>query len=437
MKLKIIPPEIPEDQQTPLVKQLLLIIETQASIIDGLNEQVQQLKDEIARLKNQPPRPKIRPSQLEGNRRKKSKPHKGKRPGSEKKAKTAQIKIHDIESVEPDHIPEGSQFRDYKDFVIQDIKFEPFNTLYRMKVYMTPGGGFVCGKLPEHLEGKHFGPTLESYILNQYHHCHVTQPLLLEQLHEMGIDISSGTLSNIITESKDEFHAEKDAILAAGLKASNYIHVDDTGARHNGQNGYCTHIGNELFSFFESTKSKSRINFLKLLRAGHTAYAINPDAIAYMQANHLPQYILQSIMPASFVVFDGDHEWRAFLDRSGIVKQRHIQVATEGALIGSIIEHGLSDNLVIISDDAGQFNVLRHALCWIHAERTIDKIVPFTDQAKDDLKRVRGQIWDLYQGLKQYKQQPDAKSKQKLESLFDDICRSSDNLGERSVDFSD
>ena len=43
---------------------------------------------------------------------------------------------------------------------------------------------------------------------------------------------------------------------------SSYVNVDDTGARHNGKNGYCTHVGNEDFAWFESTESKSRINFL-------------------------------------------------------------------------------------------------------------------------------------------------------------------------------
>jgi len=27
-----------------------------------------------------------------------------------------------------------------------------------------------------------------------------------------------------------------------------------------------------------------------------------------------------------------------------------------------------------MSDDAGQFNILLHALCWIHAKRTINKL---------------------------------------------------------------
>ena len=41
-------------------------------------------------------------------------------------------------------------------------------------------------------------------------------------------------------------------------------------------------------------------------------------------------------------------------------------VATEGALWGSIKAHGFLPNTVIVSDDAGQFNVGQHGLCWVH-----------------------------------------------------------------------
>jgi len=91
----------------------------------------------------------------------------------------------------------------------------------------------------------------------------------LEQLLEWGVQISSGELSHLLIEDKELFHKEKGALLAAGLQVSGYINVDDTGARHDGKNGYCTYIGNEFFAWFESTNSKSRINFLEILRAGH------------------------------------------------------------------------------------------------------------------------------------------------------------------------
>ncbi|VTR66958.1 transposase (fragment) [Desulfosarcina cetonica] len=246
----------------------------------------------------------------------------------------------------------------------------------------------MAGQLPAYLNGKHFGPMLIGFILYQHYHCHVTQPLLLEQLGEFGIDMSAGQLNNLLIEEKERFHWEKDLILSVGLKVSNYINVDDTGARHQGKNGYCTHIGHESFSWFESTDSKSRINFLKLMRAGHSDFAINVDAICYMQSNRLPKLALDVFHKNLGTLFANETQWHAFLSENDIVKPRHVQIATEGVLVGSIIEHGISKDLVIVSDDAGQFNVLLHALCWIHANRTIDKFVPCTESAKKDLESV-------------------------------------------------
>jgi hypothetical protein len=110
MKGTLKPPEIPEKDQSPLVEQLLAFIEHQSIII-------QQLKDEIARLKNQPPRPTIKPSRLGKSKKHTSKSSRNKRPGSKKRSKTAQLKIHKTDPIEPDEIPTGSQFRYYKDFV--------------------------------------------------------------------------------------------------------------------------------------------------------------------------------------------------------------------------------------------------------------------------------------------------------------------------------
>ncbi|MDP2647288.1 MAG: transposase [Desulfobacterales bacterium] len=421
MRVNITPPSIPANEKSSLVLQLSAFIEHQAAIIQQLVEQIQQLKDEIARLKNQPPRPKIRPSRLEQKKKHQSKSRNGKRPGSQKRPKTTELKIHEIKPIEPEHIPDGSEFRYYKDFFVQDIKIAPYNTRYRLKVYETPDRGYVSGRLPQYLNGKHYGPELIRFILYQHFHCHVTQPLLLEQLWEMGIDISAGQLNNFITEDKDAFHSEKDSMLSAGLEVSGYINVDDTGARHKGKNGYCTHIGNEFFSWFESTASKSRINFLKLMRAGHSDFVINMDAICYMLSNKLPQMALQAIIANQGMIFANESQWNDFLAENGIVTDRHVQIATEGVLIGTIIEHGISKHLVILSDDAGQFNVLLHALCWIHANRSIDKIIPFTEQARTDLDKVKDQIWQLYEGLKAYKENPKPKGKKRLSAMFDEI----------------
>ncbi|MDP2903292.1 MAG: hypothetical protein Q8N96_09330 [Methylovulum sp.] len=68
----------------------------------------------------------------------------------------------------------------------------------------------MSGQLPDGLNGCHFGNDLISFILYQYHHQHVTQPLLLKQLLDLGVEISSGRLSQFITDDLDMFHDEKD-----------------------------------------------------------------------------------------------------------------------------------------------------------------------------------------------------------------------------------
>ena len=417
-------PHILEEEKTPLVVKLLDIIENQQALVHGMAETIQQLKDEIARLKNHNQKPKIKPSKLndpKSENKENQKNDNGKRPGSAKKSKTADLKIHKVETIEPENIPEGSVFREYRDFVVQDIILESCNTQYRLKVYETTDGKLISGKLPEHLDGKHFGGDLISFCLYQNYHCGVTQPLLLDQLHDLGVEISNGQLNNILIENKDLYHNEKERILEAGLKYSSYVNVDDTGARHDGKNGYCTHVGNEDFAWFESTESKSRINFLKLIRAGNTDYHINEQAINYMRENKLPNYILDIITVHTDLDFPDDKSWENFLSENNIEKAHHIRIATEGALTGSIAEHGISDDLVIVSDDAGQFNVFLHGLCWIHTERLIAKIVPYTEEAAKDLENIRSRIWDFYDKLKDYKQQPTGEFKEQLEAEFDEI----------------
>ena len=235
------------------------------------------------------------------------------------------------------------------------------------------------------------------------------------------MDISQGKVSRILTEQKEEFYLEKAGVLCAGLDISSYINVDDTGARHAGKNGYCTHIGNDLFAWFESTASKSRINFLELLRQGHGDYVINAEALEYIQRQSFPQPLLALLATDADQRFETEEDWKKHLDQLGITKDRHVRIATEAALLGSVLHHGFSKELVILSDDAGQFNILLHALCWIHAERTIHKLVPCSEKESQAIEDIRDRIWQLYRDLKAFKEAPDEETKADLEKRFDDL----------------
>jgi hypothetical protein len=414
-------PDIRTEERTPLVESLLAIIRVQQDRIQQLEETVQHLRDEIAILKGQKPRPDIKPSLLEATQPKTERPEGSKRPGSAKRPKTAELHIHHEVPLHPKGLPVGATFKGYEAYVVQELIIQSDNTRYLRARYDLPEGGsvlapFPAGVLP--VKGGHFGANLVAYILDQYHQAQVTEPLLLEQLWEYGIDISAGQLHRILTENKEPFHQEKGEVLAAGLTESSYIGTDDTGARHRGKNGYCTAIGNDLFAYFESTDSKSRLNFLQVLQGRQRDYAINEITLAYWERQKLAAALVEQLTQGP-QAFAGEPAWQARLSELGITDERHVRIATEGALLGGLIARGVSPDLGVLSDGAPQFDLFKHAGCWVHAERPLAKLVPHNEQHRGEIAKVRSQIWQLYQDLKAYRLKPDQAQRPVLEARFD------------------
>lgn len=417
-------PPISAEEETPLVKALVAMICRLQEANQRQSEELQQMRDEIAVLKGEKAKPKFKSSKMDENTNNKDAPEdrdtegeKKKRAGSAKRSKTAELIIHEEKVISPaGFVPLDAKFKGYRDVVVQGLVIKTHNVRYRLECWLTTEGVLLTGALPESLQGHHYSPELRSYILYQYHHCHVTQPLLLEQLREWGIDISAGHINRLLSADKQAFHDEKDAMLVTGLEVSRYITVDDSGARHQGRNGYVTQIGNALFGWFSSTESKSRINFLQLLHAGQINYQVTEAAIAYMQEQGLPALMREHLQTvgASYT----QDAWQQHLADLGIDSERHVRIATEGALIGSLLEKEFNSELVILSDGAGQFAILLHALCWIHAERLIHKLIPVNELQRIAIAKVRDQVWGFYADLKAYKKQPDVTLVDALELRF-------------------
>jgi hypothetical protein len=418
MKLDL--PPIPDAERTPLVVSLLAIIDTLQQRVQQLEETVQQLRDEIAILKGQKPRPTIAPSRLETPATRPPGGEGGKRPGSAKRSKNDCFRAPVEELVVPfPDPPPGSVCAGYEPFVVQELVIRGQVTRYlRQRLETVDGHTLLAPLPPDTLPGSHFGPILIGYILYQYHHCRVTQPLLREQLRELGIDISTGQINRILTENHDGFHQEKAEVLAAGLAVSSYIGVDDTGARHQGKNGVCTALGNDLFAYFESTDSKSRLNFLQVLRGPSTGYALNEVAFAYWERQELAQEVVERLRAGPRQFADAA-AWQAWLEQVGVTAKRHVLIATEGALLGQLIEQGVAPDLPVLSDGAAQFDLFRHASRWVHAERPLRRVVPYNEAHRAALEGVRQQIWELYQDLKAYRQRPDPGQKPALQARFE------------------
>lgn len=398
--------------------------EEYAGIILALREQVQLLKDEIAVLKGQKPKPKIPKNRLNENTPDpsgKGKDGQGKRPGSDKRNKTDSLEIDETRHIKLENIPPGAVFKGWSDYTVQDLIINKKVILFKLATYVDANGKVLSAPLPSEYGTGHFGPQLIAFCLYQYHQCHVTQPLLLEALREFGIDISSGQLNIILVENKESYHLEKEAMLEPALRGAEYINTDDTGARHDGKNGYCTHVGGALFSYFKSTESKSRVNFLEVLRGKYTDYVISDEALEYMFEHGASDNLLSLLEEAPRKHFANFKKWMKHLGRLGIVTKKEQRLATEGALIGSLFSHGFHDDLVIVSDDAPQFALSLNALCWIHAERHFRKFIPVSDQIRLELDHVRDAIWSLYRDLKTYKLNPEIDRKEVLSKEFDRV----------------
>src|SRR5256886_3188415 len=206
---------------------------------------------------------------------------KGRKRGSTK----SKLRIHEEKTIKA-VAPAGSRFKGYTSFVVQDLVIRPHVVNFRCERWQSPDGTMVTAPLPAGIHG-HFGPELRRFVLAQYHQGQMTVPRLVTLLCSLGIFISKRQVVRLLIEGQDGFLAEARDVLRAGLSSAAWITVDDTGARHKAANGFCTQIGNAHFAWFGTTGSKSRLNFLALLRAGYDDYVINAEALAYMRERAL------------------------------------------------------------------------------------------------------------------------------------------------------
>ena len=414
------------DRPTSLPVEVVPYVQSLLDIIAQLQEQVQlqaeairTLRDEIAVLKGQKGRPVIKPSRMDQETDKddsRDKKGRGKRPASGEPAKTAKLEIHDSLKVKAVDVPAKSRFLGYREFTVQDLHITPFNTRYFLERWAAPDGRVLQAEPPAELAGLHFGTSLRAFILYQHHHCHVTQPKLHEQLREWGIDISAGQINALLAFGLDAFSSEKYSLLKSGLAVGTAITADDSGARHQGKNGYVTVVSGPSFAWFGSADNKSRIGFLTHLHGGHPSYEVTDFALSHMRAQGLKTTVINLFREHSRG--EGE-EWSAYLERLSITCERHCRIVTEAALLDGLMKKGINPDLAIVSDGAGQFVMMEHGLCWVHTERLIHKLIPSNEAQRAAQEHVRGEVWDYYRDLKSYQMAPTPEAEQWLNNRFD------------------
>ena len=271
-----------------------------------------------------------------------------------------------------------------------------------------------------------YGPGVRAPAIMLYHQCQSRRGRITALLNDIGLDISARRAMRFPTDDAGAVADEQREVPPAGMETARWTTVDDTGARHRAVNGYCTVVGNDVFTHFRSAGSKSRLNFLDHLRAGDRTYTVNDAAPGLMRRMKLPGRALSRLMSHRRRRFADGDEWRAHLAELGIDRMKGrpdpLGVATEGAVRGTVAGAGRIAGTVITGDDAGQFNVGdAHAPVWVHAERTVRK-----QRGSDEFRRTRvdavlDDVRDFYRDLSACRQAPRDGRRRELSARFDRI----------------
>jgi len=400
-------------------------VDTQQATMTTLGAENQALRDEVARLKGLPPRPPSRPSGMEH----------ATQPGAtgvdEKRPKPPRGVKRDAQAITAERVlkasvPAGSRFKGYEDILVRDLRLSAEVIRYRRERWLLPSGETVLADLPAGIVGG-FGPELRRFVLALHAQGQVTTERLVALLNGIGVAISKRQVVRLLAEPLEDFVAEDQEVLRAGLATARWITVDDTAARHARKDGFTTQIGDDRFTVFRTGTSKSRETFLSVLRAGHADYVVNAAALDYMRGHGLSAQVVAQLDAHPARLFADASAWAAYLARLGIdtltVTPDPVQIATEGALWGAVCHHGLLCEAVIVSDGAGQFRVGTHALCWVHAERLVHKLVPATSEQRRAVEVTRALIWWLYADLKAWARYPCPRRAAALRARFDRIFR--------------
>src|SRR5271167_4093782 len=309
------PPDLDALSLSELKSLVLKLLEERAEF----QRTVGALRDEIARLKGGPGRPDIKANVKPSGMEKASEAQPA-NPSGERRGRGAtrgKLTIHEERKLEVAP-PFGSRFKGYAGFLVQDLVIRPHVTHFQRECWRTPDGKTVMAPLPPGVKG-HFGPELRRFVLAQHHQGQVTAARLVTLLRGFGVVISKRQVVRLLIAGKQSFLDEARAVLRAGLTNAGWITADDTGARHKGKNGFCTQIGNTYFTWFGTTASKSRLNFLELLRAGHDDYVVNQEALTYMRARALAGPVITLLseikIASSPIGRPGAHTWTGSASR--------------------------------------------------------------------------------------------------------------------------
>jgi len=412
---------------------LMNITEDNAVTIASQAKEIQELKDEINRLKGEhgspPKKPKV--SHATGQKPKIRSVRKRRKKGGKKD----KIIIDTIVKCKIDTttLPADAKLHHYKKLIQQDIIFKRNNTLFKVPVYHSEKEGRTyVGTIPPEYEGQ-FGSELKAWLQTFHHLGDMTQSRLSALLKNMGILISGGTISNVLLSNTDMMREEAIDILRTGLECIDYAQMDATKSFESGHTKATQIICTDYYSVYQTMDNKSRCSVIGALQGkvpSEIPLLYNDEAVELLQASKVPkkdQRLLAQLLELEQTYTITDFE--SLLKKQAphlLAKESHAKVLAILAWTYYQVQEDFPITRQLLTDAGHEYDsiVLHQFLCWIHEERHLKKMVPKLTLYQNLLEKVRGQIWEYYKKLLNFKELDPILQKQQREKLvkeFDDI----------------
>lgn len=429
MSLNINPDEIRDlAGAREAIRQLLNLIETLSGGNRELREEVQRLRDEIARLKGEQGKPEIHGNKKERSDHSSEQERKAGTGSKERKghSKVAEIEVdrEEVIKVERSGLPEDAEFKGHEAVVVQDIVIKTDHVRFlKEKYYSASAGKTYLGVLPAGYEGQ-FGPGVRSWVITLYYAGGMSEPKIRELLSQAGVSISAGQVSNLLTQNTQDWEAEARTVLHAGLNSTTWQHIDDTPTRVDGVNHFCQILTNPYYSWYATRRHKNRLTVISVLAdTSEPVYLLDPRTTDWLEKFSVPNWARLQLAQWPQGKLLSDEEIRCYLSRdlSGrLNEQQQSRILEAAALSAYYAQTQVPTIPILLSDDAGQFRYLTlwHGLCWIHEGRHYKKLLPCLPYHLQLLETFRGEFWAYYHQLQHYRIAPSPSEAERLQAEF-------------------
>jgi hypothetical protein len=418
---------IQDERARECIRLLLNLVESLNTELRKAQSEIRSLREQLKSRKGGGGKPGVSPQASSSARSsEKDRAEPGKSGQSTKRSKLDRIQIdrEEVLKVNLAELPSDAEFKGYDEVVVQELRICTDNVKFRKeKYYAASTHQTYLAPLPAGYSGE-YGPNVKSLCLLFSHLCNMTEPKIADLLANLGILISAGYISNPLTGAQEQFGAEKQTIVEAGLSSSAWQHMDDTGTRVDGENQHCQVICNPLYTAYFTTARKDRMTILDVLRNGRErTFRLNAEALGLLRGWEVSQKALLQLGQLPF-----DQDWsQAELNRRlteqipnlGQTARKHILEAT--ALAAYHAEPG--HVRLLVCDDAKQFKLVpeKLALCWIHEGRHYQSLEPCVPQHRQWLTDFRKCYWTYYKELRAYQQVPTPEWAAQLRDQFDGL----------------